>query len=142
MTWWASIFVLFGLISIALELSGITGDESEDDETIFSFIYFLARQIYYLVLIILAVLFFQDFTSGILRICFIIAALYSILFGAFFMIRELIYFIKDPAGKGSGDEEEAGVLGNALGYILLFAFSLGGMAFAVVGAQSILTAQA
>lgn len=60
MSWWASIFVLAALVIIAYEIKAQTSHEGLEEETTSDFLLFVGRQLYFVALMLLAVLSYQD----------------------------------------------------------------------------------
>ncbi|WP_338592442.1 hypothetical protein VXM60_06660 [Shewanella khirikhana] len=131
MSWWASIFVLAALVIIAYEIKAQTSHEGLEEETTTDLLLFVGRQLYFVALMLLAVLSYQDSSHPLVYWPLVIAALCTLPVGIGFTLEQVIQFVKNPKGKDEDDGEETGLLFNTLGHLIPISFYVVGIKLAL-----------
>jgi hypothetical protein len=138
MTWWASLFVLFGLLIIITELGALSEDEvDEGEEKSLDFVIFCGRLFYYVALIAMTILIFQDRNNVFVEWTVISTAILCTPISLWFAVSELISFAKLPAGEPDESGEQTGILFNGLGHLAIIAYFSAGIAIAISATRTL-----
>lgn len=137
MSWWASLYIVAVLFMMYAQLTSVSDDEPDKEDTVLDWLYYINSLLGSVALIFLSILFYQKLDSIVGKWSFIVLATYASIFVAVTTFKELSEVIKSMTGDADGDEQ-GGAITNLIWFSATLAYGAAGGAIAIIGVLRIL----